>query len=144
MIPWFLTLLFITPILCVQKNKIKKEDVQLVELSDVDFFNNVYLEKQDYLVLMVPDNCKECPGLMKEFEKSKEKIADEAPDLNIGYIYRPKSSNFLVRRALDANSQSSSLTVKAFVKNQLFTYEGNFKSSRYHYMIQRKYSIIYI
>ena len=95
-------------------------------------------------MLMVPDNCKECPGLMKEFEKSKEKIAEEAPDLNIGYIYRPKSSNFLVRRALDANSQSSSLTVKAFVKNRLFTYEGNFKSSRCHYMIQRKYSIIYI
>ena len=119
-------LLFFSPILCVQKHKLKKQDVQLVELSDVDFFDNVYLEKQDYLILMVPDNCKECQGLMKEFEKSKDKIADEAPDLNIGYIHRPKSTNVLVRQALDANVQSSSLTIKAFVKNRLFNYEGTF------------------
>ena len=126
MFSWVFTLLFFSPILCVQKHKLKKEDIQLVELSDVDFFDNVYLEKQDYLILMVPDNCKECQGLMKEFEKAKDKIADEAPDLNIGYIHRPKSSNVLVRQALDANVQSSSLTVKAFVKNRLFNYEGTF------------------
>ena len=126
MFSWYLIFLFISPILCVQKNNLKKEEIQLVELSDADFFNNVYLENQDYLILMVPDKCKECQGLMKEFEKSKEKIADEAPDLNIGYIHRPKSSNVLVRRALDANVQSSSLTVKAFVKNRLFQYEGIF------------------
>jgi len=99
-------------------------------LSDADFFNNVYLNNQDYLILMVPDKCKECQGLMKEFEKSKEKIAEEAPDLNIGYIHRPKSDNVLLRRALDANVQSSSLTVKAFVKNRLFKYEGRINMKR--------------
>ena len=71
----FVTLFIIAPTLCLQKEQVKKDEVKIVEIHDATFFNSVYIENHDFLVLVIPDECTECQGLMKEFEKNKVKIA---------------------------------------------------------------------
>ena len=118
-------LLIIAPTFSLQKQKVQKDEAKIVQLQDVDFFNKIYIEGHNYLVLLIPDECKECKGLMSEFQKSKETIAEEFPDGSIGYIFGQTKANVLVRKAVDANLKSTSLVVKAFIKNRLFIYEGN-------------------
>ena len=134
-------LLIIAPILALQKHKLPKDEAKIIQLQDADFFNKIYIEGRDYLVLVIPDDCKECKGLMLDFQKNKEKIAEDFPDGSIGYIFGKTEDNILVRRAVDANLKSSSLVVKAFIKNRLFTYEGNVVSKKVHTLrIHSKYN----
>ena len=128
----FVTLFFVAPTLCFQKEQFKKDEVKIVELEDATFFNSVYIENQDYLVLIIPDDCKECQELMKEFEANKDKIAEEFPDLLIGYIHGELDSNFLVRRAMGVKTRPSSLIAKAFVTNRLTAYEGKIFNYLYY------------
>lgn len=123
-------LFIIAPTLCLQKEHFKKDEVKIVEIEDATFFDSVYIETHDFLVLVIPDSCKECEGLMKEFETNKEKIAEEFPDLLIGYIHGRLNNNFLVRRAMDVNTRPSSIIAKAFVKNRLIAYEGRINVKR--------------
>jgi len=126
----FLVLFIITTSLCLKKEKLEKDETRIIQLQDADFFNKVHIEDQDLLVLIVPDECAECNGLMTEFQKSKAKVAEEFPDLTIGYIYGRSDNNALVRRAIDVGPESSFLTIKALVKNRLFVYEGRINMKR--------------
>ena len=107
------TIFGIVPILCVQKEPIKEDEIKIVEIEDDSFFNAAYIEGNDFLVLVIPDMCKECEGLMKEFEKEKKKLAEEFPDILIGYVHGRHDDNTLVRRALGIKTRSSALIVKA-------------------------------
>ena len=120
----FLGFFIISTSLCLKKEKLQKDETKIVQLQDIDFFNKVHIEEQDFLILVVPDECSECQGLMSEFQKGKAKVAEEFPDLIIGYIYGRSDNNVLVRRAMEVDTESSSLTVKALIKNHLFVYEG--------------------
>lgn len=122
----FVTLFAITtPAFSLQKHKVEKDEAKITQLQDANFFNKIYIEGHNYLVLVIPDECKECSGLMKEFTKSKQNIAEEFPDGTIGYIYGQTKANFLVRKALEINHTPTSLVAKAWIQNRLFTYEGN-------------------
>ena len=107
-----------------KKQQIEADNIDLVELKDESFFNAVHIEKRDFLVLIVPHDCKECESLSAEFERDNDKLAKEFPDITIGYIYGKLNGNYLVRRALDETSKSTELVVKALVKNQLHSYKG--------------------
>lgn len=135
-------LLIINPTFSLQKHKIEKDEANIVQLKDADFFNKMYIEGRNYLVLVIPDECEECKGLMSEFQKNKEKIAEEFPDGSIGYIFGQSKANMLVRKALGPigsicphsgkSISPKTLVVKALIKGRLFTYEGNVISKRIH------------
>ena len=62
---FFTLFVIITPAFCLQKHKVEKDEAKIVQLQDADFFNKIYIEMHNYLVLVIPDECKECSGLMK-------------------------------------------------------------------------------